>query len=83
MKNAGWFENSSGFIIGRPFDNVYSTQFGINHYQAYLQVLKKINVQVLFDVDIGHHPPVMPLICGSYANVTRDGVTYEVEMIEK
>lgn len=83
MEHAGWFKNCKGFLIGRPFENVYNNQFGISHYQAYLEVLKKFNVPVIFDVDIGHHPPTMPLICGSYANVTSDGKTYEVEMIEK
>ena len=47
MEHAGWFENCKGFIIGRPFDNVYNNQFGMNHYQAYLEVLKKLNVPVL------------------------------------
>lgn len=83
MDHNGWFKNCKGFLIGRPLGNVYSQQFGINHYQSYLQVLKKFNVPILFDVDIGHHPPMIPLICGSYATITSNGKIYDVEMMEK
>ena len=83
MEHAGWFNNCKGFIIGRPLNHVYDQQFGINHCQAYLDVLKKFNVPVLFDVDVGHHPPMIPLICGSFATITSNGQIYEVEMIEK
>ena len=32
------------------------------------------------DVDLGHLPPMMPLICGSMARIVSDGTTYRVEM---
>ena len=55
-------------------------EFGINHYQASYEMLKKYNVPVIMDVDIGHLPPMMPLICGSMAHVTSDGKQYAVQM---
>ena len=55
-------------------------EFGIDHYQAAYEMLKKYNVPVMMDLDIGHLPPMMPLICGSMASVLSDGKTYSVEM---
>ena len=43
-------------------------------------MLKQYQVPVLMDLDIGHYPPMMPLICGSMARVISDGSTYRVEM---
>ncbi len=80
MEHAGWFQNCSGFLIGRPRLCMESSEFGIDHYQAVCEVLKKYNVPVLMDVDIGHLPPMIPLICGSMAKVFSDGRTYCVEM---
>ncbi len=80
MEHAGWFQNCSGFLIGRPRLCMESSEFGIDHYQAVCEVLKKYNVPVLMDVDIGHLPPMIPLICGSMAKVVSDGRTYSVEM---
>ncbi len=80
MEHAGWFQNCSGFLIGRPRLCMESSEFGIDHYQAVCEVLKKYNVPVLMDVDIGHLPPMIPLICGSMAKVSSDGRTYCVEM---
>lgn len=80
MEHAGWFEHCSGFLIGRPRIGMNVTEFGIDHYQATYEMLRKYRVPVLMDVDIGHLPPMMPLICGSYAQVNSDGEKYEVAM---
>lgn len=80
MEHAGWFEHCSGFLIGRPRIGMDVEEFGIDHYQAAYEMLKKYNVPVIMDVDIGHLPPMMPLICGSMAYVTSDGKQYSVQM---
>lgn len=80
MEHAGWFEHCSGFLIGRPRIGMDLEEFGIDHYQAVYEMLRKYQVPVLMDVDIGHLPPMMPLICGSLAEVQSDGEHYTVEM---
>lgn len=69
LKEAGWFSHVKGFLIGRPL--CFGTEmFGIDQYRAVTDVLKEYNVPIIMDLDIGHLPPMMPLICGSTANVT-------------
>jgi len=68
MKEAGWFGNAAGFILGRPmlFDE---ESFGLDHIAAAESVLGELNVPILYDVDLGHLPPMMPLISGAMAAV--------------
>lgn len=80
MEHAGWFKYCKGFLIGRPRIGMESEEFGIDHYQAVYEMLKQYRVPVMMDVDIGHLPPMMPLICGSMARVVSDGNTYRVDM---
>ena len=55
-------------------------EFGIDSYQAVCEMLYSYHVPVFMDLDIGHLPPAMPLVCGSMAKVVSDGTTYRVEM---
>lgn len=80
MEHAGWFRYCKGFLIGRPRLGMGVEEFGIDSYQAVCEMLYAYQVPVLMDLDIGHLPPAMPLICGSMANVVSDGKTYRVEM---
>lgn len=67
MENAGWFQYVKGFLIGRPI--LSEEMFGLNHFDAVLSTAQKYGVPVLMDVDLGHIPPMMPLISGSMASV--------------
>ena len=79
MEQAGWFGHVKGFLIGRPYCN--GEEFlGLDQYEAVTGILGKYNVPIIMDLDIGHIPPAMPLICGSYAKVTSVGNDVEVEM---
>lgn len=80
MEHAGWFRHCSGFLIGRPRVGMGVEEFGIDEYQAVIEMLAKYRVPILMDVDIGHVSPMMPLVCGSMARVVSDGKTYSVEM---
>ena len=80
MEHAGWFRHCSGFLIGRPRMGMGVEEFGIDHYQAAYEMLRKYNVPVVMDVDIGHLSPMMPIICGSIGRVVSDGREYRVEM---
>lgn len=72
MEHAGWFQYAKGFIIGRPLQ--YGTEImGLDQYEAVLGVIRKYQVPVLMDVDLGHLPPMMPIVCGAGAIVAVNG----------
>ena len=79
LKNAGWFDKVSGFIIGRPLQ-FGQEMFGLDQYKAVVDIISEFNVPILMDADIGHHPPMIPLVCGAMATVTTSGNTYQVKM---
>lgn len=69
MKNAGWFRYVKGFLIGRPL--VHGQELmGLDQYHAVTDLLSEYNVPIVMDLDIGHIAPMMPVICGSMADVT-------------
>ena len=69
MQHAGWFSHVKGFLIGRPL--CYGQEMmGLDQYRAVWDLLKEYGVPVIMDVDLGHLPPMMPLICGSLAEVS-------------
>ena len=65
LREAGWFKNVNGFLIGRTF-----SQESIDDY-SYLDALKDalldLNVPIIYDADLGHIPPQMTYINGAYA----------------
>ena len=82
MEQAGWFSHVKGFLIGRPL--CHGTEFlGMDQYEAVTGILKKYDVPILMDLDIGHIAPMMPLVCGSYTKVDTKGNDISVEMILK
>lgn len=68
LANAGWFDKASGFLIGRPlhFDEPC---MGLDRFSAVTGILGRYGVPIVLDLDIGHLPPQMPLICGAKANI--------------
>ena len=68
MEHAGWFQYSKGFLIGRPLQ--FGTEcMGLDCYEAVLGVIRSYHVPVIMDFDLGHLPPMMPIICGAKATV--------------
>lgn len=78
MEEAGWFRNVKGFLIGRPANG--EPLMNLDAYQAVLETAGRKEVPVIMDVDLGHRPPMMPLVVGSVANVTVRGNDIEVNM---
>lgn len=68
MDQAGWFKNMKGIIFGRPLSGM-NDFFGMNRFDAVTEVIGKYNVPILFDVDLGHLPPSMPIITGSIGTI--------------
>ena len=78
LDQAGWFSSTKGFLIGRPYNG--DEMFGLNQYHAVTDILGKYNVPILMDLDIGHIPPMMPLIEGSLADVAVSGNDISIRM---
>ncbi|MFW6599167.1 hypothetical protein ACQBAU_01675 [Propionibacteriaceae bacterium Y2011] len=69
LRLAGWFEQATAILIGRTNagDNPKMTQ-----EQAVLDALGRLDLPIVFDVEIGHVPPHLPLVSGAMAAVTVD-----------
>ena len=79
MKNAGWFQHVKGFLIGRPCC-IGEEMMGLDHYHAVTDILKDFEVPIIMDMDIGHRSPMMPLVCGSMAEVCVKGNDVTIDM---
>lgn len=82
MKNAGWFSHVKGFLIGRPL-SFGQDMMGLDQYHAVCDLLEELGVPVIMDVDLGHLPPMMPIVCGSYAKVEVSGNDISIHMEQK
>lgn len=68
MEQASWFQYVKGFLIGRP--RLFGEEMmGLDAYRAVLEVAGRKNVPVIMDVDLGHLPPMMPVVVGSMGTV--------------
>ena len=72
LANAGWFEKVKGFLIGRPL-HYNENIMGIDCREATIRVLKKYNVPIILDIDLGHLPPQMPIVSGAIGEVEVTG----------
>lgn len=78
MEHAGWFRYVKGFVFGRPLNG--ENMMNLDAYEAVLAVAGKYEVPIIFDVDMGHLPPMMPLVMGSLAQVKVHENNIEVKM---
>ena len=79
LEEAGWFKYVKGFLIGRPANG--APMMNLDTHSAVLEVAGRKDVPVVFDVDLGHRPPMIPLVVGSMADVTVEGSSrMKVEM---
>ena len=82
LREAGWFRNARGFLIGRP-RRFGEEVFGVDQYKAVTDIIGELGVPVIMDLDIGHLPPMMPIICGSTAEITATGNNIKIDYTYK
>lgn len=70
LRESGWFKAAAGFVFGRPLAAFRQEMMGVNEYNAVTGILGSLNVPIVFDADIGHIDPAMPLVIGVDAEVT-------------
>ena len=79
LENSGWFKNVKGFLIGRPM-MIDADGMGFDRFTAVTGILGRYNVPILMDVDLGHLPPMMPLISGAIADVKAENNKLTINM---
>lgn len=78
MAEAGWFERAAGFIIGRPL-HFGEVVMGLDQYEAVLEPIRRYNVPVIMDADIGHLSPMMPIMTGAMAEVSLRNGSFKID----
>ena len=78
MQHAGWFRYVKGFLIGRPL--MGEEAMGLDRLRAVTDLLASYEVPILMDLDIGHLPPMMPIITGAMADVSCTGQNFSLNM---
>ncbi len=75
MRYAGWFTHARALLMGRTSaeDAESLTQHG-----AVLDAVGMLDLPVVFDLEIGHVPPHLPLVNGALARVVVDGDRREI-----
>ena len=68
LKESGWFKYVKGFIIGRNGSNVEPLGYTFN--QSLIDALSDLNVPVIYDADISHKSPSLPILNGSIATIS-------------
>ncbi len=71
MGQMGYFENVRGFLIGRSFMQ-RNDEESFSFKSAVERALRQYNVPIVYNVDIGHVPPQMYIVNGSYARFEYD-----------
>ena len=75
LRLAGWFDHARAILVGRTSapDHAQLTQ-----REAVLDALGRLDIPIVFDMEVGHVPPQLPLVNGALATVTIDGDTREI-----
>ena len=75
LRLAGWFKHARAVVFGRTGapDSPQLTQ-----REAVLDALGPTGLPIVFDVEIGHVPPHLPLVNGALARLTVDGGRHEL-----
>ena len=77
LELAGWFKYVKGFVVGRNANSL--ELFDYTFKQAIEDVLAKYDVPVLYEADISHVRPDMPVINGAIAKVNYQDGKYSIE----
>ncbi|WP_346767653.1 hypothetical protein [Knoellia koreensis] len=75
LRLAGWFERANAVLVGRT--NAPDAP-KLTQREAVLDALGRLDLPIVFDLEIGHVPPHLPLVNGALATVTVDGDTREI-----
>jgi muramoyltetrapeptide carboxypeptidase LdcA involved in peptidoglycan recycling len=78
LRYAGWFDHAVAVLVGRTDAPPGTEDGGLTQMDAVLDGLAGLDVPVVFDLEIGHVPPHLPLLNGASARVVVDGDRHEI-----
>ena len=78
LRYAGWFEHAVALLVGRTDAPPGTDDGGLSQRDAVLDGLAGLDVPVVFDMEIGHVPPHLPLLNGAMARVVVDADRHEI-----
>lgn len=65
MKQAGWFDNAKGILIGRT--HIEKQIWDLSYEDTLHKAFDDLNIPVIYDIDVGHVAPQWTMINGSLA----------------
>ena len=68
MKEAGWFQNAKGFLMGRTMSKEPKDDF--TYEDVLHEVFDEMHVPVVYDMDFGHVSPQWTMVNGTFASFT-------------
>ena len=72
FREAGWFNNTKAVLVGRVM--YPNEEFGMSYQDALKKAFDGMNIDVIFNMDIGHVVPKMSIINGAICHVvSKDG----------
>lgn len=72
LRYHGWFDHAAAILLGRtnaPSGNGNDADPGLTQRDAVLDALGGLGIPLVFDMEIGHVPPHLPLLNGARAHV--------------
>ena len=75
MRLAGWFDRAVAVLVG---STVAPDHPDLTQREAVLDALGRLGLPIVWDLEIGHVPPHLPLVNGALARVVVDGDTREI-----
>jgi len=79
MKYAGYFENVSGIIFGRPL--FFREDYGISFQEAVKEIIGDLRIPIICDADIGHVAPQMAIVNGGIMKIISENGKGEIKNI--
>ncbi len=64
LREAGWFDNAKGFLLGRML-SAMEPALGADRFGAAIDMLAPLGKPILLDVDLGHLAPSMSFLNGA------------------
>lgn len=68
LKEAGWFNHTKAILFGRLIAE--KTNIDLSFKQSLIDSLNELNIEIIYDLDLGHVPPRLTLINGALTEIT-------------
>lgn len=75
MRLAGWFDRAAAVLVGSTRAPAHPD---LTQRDAVRDALGRLGLPIVWDLEIGHVPPHLPLVNGARAHVVVDGETHQV-----